>query len=103
MIMATIKDLLTRWRRNKAGEVMLTTSEEAVFYGTVISDKPKHIKEVEQLLKKARFDVGYRSKQKSVNLDLLFALAVKGQFYRECLDEVARWKDRDLDLDKGVK
>ena len=103
MIMAKVKDILDHWHRNVAGQVIIKTSEEAVLYGTLIHTIPKRIKEIESMRKKARFDVACRSKQKSVNLDLLFGLAVKAQFYRECLEEVERWKDLDQDLDQVGK
>lgn len=98
--MAKIKDRLDHWPRNNAGEILMKTSEEAVFYGTLIYDKPKHIKEIETLRKKSCFDVAFRGKKKDANLDLLYILATKGQFYRECLEEVDRLKNRELDLDQ---
>ena len=101
--MAKIKDRLDHWPRNNAGEVLMKTSEEAIFYGTLIYASPNYIAEIQTLRKKSCFDVQSRCKKKDVNLEHLMGLAVQGQFYRECLEEVERLKNRETDLNQVSK
>ena len=99
--MTKIIDRLKAWPTNNAGQPLMNTSEEAIFYGTLIYDKPDQVKEIKKLRGETVEEVSVRMNRKDVNLDLLMILAVKGQFFRECLEEVDRLNNQAFHLSEG--
>ena len=99
--MTKIIDRLKAWPTNTVGQPLMNTSEEAVFYGTLIYDKPVYVDEIKMLRGATVEEVSLRMNREDVNLDLLMLSATKGQFYRECLEEVDRLNNQPFHLDKG--
>lgn len=99
--MTKIIDRLDFWPTNNAGQPLIETTEAAIFYGTLIYDKPDRVKEIYRLRTETVEEVTVRMNREDVNLDLLMILAVKGQFFRECLEEVDRLNNQTFQLDKG--
>lgn len=101
--MTTILDKLLQWPRNKAGDVILTSSEDAVFYATLIYNSPDHVKVIQALRRKMLAQVGKARKNLNPDYNHLLTLAFKGQWYRECLEEVDRLKKLTYQLNQGGK
>ena len=81
---------LTQWPRTKNGSPIFTCSEEAIFFAHLIfKDETERLKLV-HLRRKALFDLKVMRAKATPNYQRMMDLAVKGQFYRECLEEVER-------------
>lgn len=85
----TIADL-ANWPRTTKGEPIFKWSEEANFYANLIFDNEKEIKLIRKAMENARQDVHAMRAKGSKNFNRIFHLAVKSQFYRECLEELDR-------------
>jgi len=86
---AMITDL-SQWPRSKAMVPIFTCSEEAIFYAHLIfKDEAERLKLV-HLRRKVLFDLKVMRAKPIHNFQRMMDLAVKGQFYRECLEEVER-------------
>ncbi len=78
------------WPRTKGGDPIFSTTKNAFLYAHLIIDK---VSERTRIVK-ARELVLSRLKvmraNDTPNLQRMMDLAIKGQFYRECLEEVER-------------
>ena len=101
--MGDILERLKAWPRNLAGEPIFKTSEDAIFYAVLIFDKPARVQRIKKVRRTSLFDVGHRRKNPNPDLDILMQLAVKGQFARECLEEVDRLKNQLYQLNQEGK
>ena len=99
--MTTILDKILQWPRNEAGEVILTSTENALFYATLIYTSPDHVKVIRTLQHKTLTQIGKARKNLNPDYNHLLTLAFKGQWYRECLEEVSRLKNQTYHLNKG--
>lgn len=98
--MGDILERLKAWPRNLAGETIFKTSEDAIFYATLIFDKPARVQEIKKVRRSSLFDIGHRRHSTNPDLDLLMQIAVKAQFARECLEEVERLKNQLYQLNQ---
>jgi len=79
-----------QWIRTKSGDPIFTCSEDAIFYAHLIfKDVPERLK-IAKLRTGVLFDLKVMRSRNGGNLQRMMDLAVKGQFYRECLEEVER-------------
>lgn len=101
--MTTILDKILAWPRNEAGEVILTSTEQAIYYATLIYTSPDHVTVIRTLRNKMLREVGKARKNLKPNYNYLLTLAFKGQWYRECLEEVDRLKNSTYQLNQGGK
>lgn len=81
---------LANWPKTTKGQPIFKCSEEANFYANLIFDNEKEIKVIRKAMENARQDVHEMRQRRSKNLDRMMHLACKGQFYRECLEELDR-------------
>ena len=98
--MSTIQQRLDHWPRNLDNEVIFKSSEQAIFYATLIFDKQPLIAEIKKVRTRALSDIGQRRNNKGANLDMLTRIACKGQFARECLEECERPKNDTHQLNR---
>ena len=94
--MGTIIEKLGRWPRNQKNEPIFKTGEDAIFYATLIQGNKIFMGQVRKMRRDAIKEVKEQKKKRSINLDKLYVIAMKGQFARECLEEVVRLDDQDL-------
>lgn len=92
---------LALWPLRKNGEPIFTCSEDAIYYAHLVYDKIERLDQLRRLRKKAYFDIGYERSKRNINYDRIFDLAVRAQFYRECLEEVQRINDGKFELPGG--
>lgn len=98
--MTNTSDRVKGWPRNKKGELVFKNTHEAIFYANLITDKKRLVDEIDVCLRSARRELSIYRTKKSPNLDRLMHLAVKAQFFRECLQEVNRIKDEQPKKEK---
>lgn len=81
---------VAHWPRTRKGEPIFQGTEEAYFYANLIFDNEKEIKLIRKAMENARQDVHEMRNKGSKQLNKMYSLACKAQFYRECLDELDR-------------
>jgi len=78
------------WPKTRAGDPIFSCSEEAIFFAHLIfKDEAERLKLVHLRLK-VLFDLKVMRSKPTPNYQRMMDLAVKGQFYRECLEEIER-------------
>jgi len=81
---------LEDWPRMKSGEIIFQNTNEAIYYAHLVDDRLA----ANNLLNKWRIknfqDIAFLKLKRPVNLNRLFDLAVRGQLYRECIEEIQR-------------
>lgn len=80
------------WPRANSGAPLFTCSEDAIFFAQLIYKKPQEINIISLCRRSTLSALKLMRNSFDPDLDQMFVLAVKGQFYRECLEEVARIK-----------
>ncbi|MBA7706765.1 hypothetical protein ES703_115622 [subsurface metagenome] len=88
--MKAIVSDLTHWPRTKGGVPVLSCTEDATFFAHLIFIHANERLRLVHLRRRALFDLKVMRSKTSPNLPRMMDLAVKAQFYRECLDEVGR-------------
>ena len=91
----TVRDFES-WPRTKNKEPIFTCSEDATFYAYIIIDNEMERLKIARLINGVRFTLQGMRKNTNPSLDRMMELAVKGQFYRECLEEVERIEKEGL-------
>lgn len=85
----TVRDF-ENWPRERGGAPIFTCSEDAIFYAHLIVQEVIERLKIVHLREKVLADLKVMRFMNNPNLDRMMNLAVKGQFYRECLEEVER-------------
>ena len=79
---------LNDWPRRKNGELIFTTTNEAIYFANITDDRVDSY----NLLKKWRInayqDIARLRSMKVINYNRIFDLAVMAQLYRECFEEL---------------
>lgn len=96
--MRTYSYTFETWPRTKAGVPIFTCSEQAIYYAHLASDKIGTADLLTRARKRAYFDIGVIRSAGNHNLQRMMDLAVKAQFYRECLEEIKRINDSQYEL-----
>jgi len=78
------------WPRTKCQDPIFTCSEDAIFYAHLITDKVSERAKLVKLRQHVLFSLAGMRKNINPNYNRMMELAVKGQFYRECLEELER-------------
>lgn len=90
--MTTIYMEIATWPKDISGNPALKSTEDATVYATLIFNQPVLVKEIIDLNIKNLHNIGRAKRKHPFKISQLSALAITGQFYRECLDEVERLK-----------
>lgn len=83
------------WPRRRNSEPIFKTTNEAIFYANLISTDKRRIDEIEAYLNAARRQIKTERDKTQHNLNRMMQLAMKGQFYRECLEEIKRIRNEE--------
>ena len=86
------------WPRTKAGVFIFTCTEQAIYFAHLVSDRIEVIDTLIKLRKKAYSSIAQLRAGHSSNYQRMMDLAVKAQFYRECLEEIQRINDSQYEL-----
>jgi len=80
----------SQWPRSESGAPIFTCTEDAFFFANLIFKKAEERLNIVHLRRKVLFDLKVMRAKPVHNLQRMMDLAVKGQFYRECLEELER-------------
>lgn len=94
--MVNLTEKATQWPRRRSGEVIFKTTNQAIFYANLIAYNKRLVDAIDLYRRQARRDLMAERQKPDPNYDKLMELAVKGQMFRECLDEVKRIKQEGL-------
>ena len=86
---------LASWPKRRSGEVIFKTTNEALLYAQLIFNEPDKQQELCHYRVNAYKKLKAERERKKPNLDKMFALAVRGQFFREAFMECQRIKDEN--------
>lgn len=81
---------LAHWPRTRFGDPIFSSTEDAIFYAHLIINNESYRLKIARLREKVLSDLKVIRSIDPTNLQLMFDLAVKSQFYRECLEEAER-------------
>lgn len=81
---------LITWPLRKNGEPIITCSEDAIYFGHLISKDVGWIKLLKKFRRNAYYDMAALKKKSTPDFDRLFELSFRAQMYREALEEVER-------------
>jgi len=81
---------LAQWKRSKDGAPIFTCTEEAFFYAQLIYRRDAERLKISHLRRDTLFKLRTMRTGTSPNYQRMLDLAVKAQFYRECLEELSR-------------
>ena len=88
--MRTVPHNFKSWPRTKGGDPIFNCSESAIFYAHLIIDNETQRLKVAHLRQKSLSESKAMMGTDYCNMQRMMDQAVKGQFYRECLEEVER-------------
>ncbi|MBA7478651.1 hypothetical protein ES707_14079 [subsurface metagenome] len=91
--MVTLTQKAELWPRGENGEPVFRTDNDAIFYANLIYNKLALVEEIDLYRRMARREVTILRQKPDPDLDMLYEIAVKAQFFRECLDEVKRIRE----------
>jgi hypothetical protein len=87
---------LNDWPRRKNGELIFTTTNEAIYFANITDDRVGSY----NLLKKWRINAYQDIKRlrsiKPINYNRIFDLAVRAQLYREAMEEISRLNEEEI-------
>lgn len=86
------------WPMTQSGDPMFTCSEQAIYFAHLVSDRIEMVALLTKLRKRAYFDIAVQRSKTTPNLQRMMDLAVKAQFYRECLEEITRINESKYEL-----
>lgn len=86
------------WPRTKAGDPMFNCTEQAIYFAHLVSDRIEMVALLTKLRKRAYFDIAVQRSKPTHNYQRMMDLAVKAQFYRECLEEIQRINESQYEL-----
>jgi len=86
------------WPRTIKGDPIFTSTEQAIYFAHLVSDKIEIVNLLTELRKKAYFGIEVQRSKAQPSYNIIMNLAVKAQFYRECLEEIVRINDSQYEL-----
>ena len=81
---------LADWPRRKGGELIFRTSNEAIYFATLVENRLEAIDLLTGWRKKTLEDISGLKETQGPNYDRLFDLACRAQLYREAMEEIER-------------
>ena len=86
------------WPRTKVDTPIFTCTEQAIYYAHLCSNELSEIDRLTRLRKGAYARIAILRLERQPNYQRMLDLAVKAQFYRECLEEIQRINDSKYEL-----
>jgi len=87
---------LSNWPRNQRGEIIFSSTTEAIYYAGIVEDKQVSYNLLKKWAMNAYQNFDHVRRTSPVNYDRLFDLAARRQFFREAMEEIQR-------LNEGIK
>jgi len=92
---------LSDWPRRKNGELIFTTTNEAIYFAHLTDDRVGAYNLLGKWRRNAYQDIAMLKSKPSINYNRIFDLAVRAQLYRECREEIQRLNDGKFELPGG--
>jgi len=92
---------LNDWPRRKNGEIIFSDTNEAIYYAHLTNDKLMSYSLLKKWRKNIYQDIERIKLIKPLNYNRMMDLAVRAQFYRECMEEIERINDGKFELPGG--
>lgn len=87
------------WPRRRNGQLIIQSTEEAIYLAHLIDSNPIVIDRLKSWRKQALLEIKRIKQTPRPNFQQMMDLAVRAQFFRECLEEVARIRTETSVLD----
>jgi len=81
---------LEDWPRRKNGELIFTTTNEAIYFANLTDDRLSSYDLLKKWRKNAYQDIERARQLTPINYNRIFELSVRAQLYRECMGEMER-------------
>jgi len=81
---------LSDWPRNRRGEIIFSSTTEAIYYAGIVEDKQVSYNLLKKWAMNAYQNFDHVRRTSPVNHDRLFDLAARRQFFREAMEEIQR-------------
>lgn len=88
----TLKD----WPRRQGGEVIFSSTNEAIYFATLVENRLEAIVLLTKWRKETLADISRLKKTQGPDYSRLFELACRSQFYREAMEEMRRLAKEEL-------
>lgn len=88
--MVSLTQKARQWPRGDNGQPIFKTTHEAILYANLIHNNNPMVDEIDLYRRITRRELRILRGKPDPDYDILFEIAVKGQLFRECLDEVHR-------------
>lgn len=92
---------LVRWPKTRAGEPILKSTNEAFLYAQLISAEPDKQQDLCHYRVDTYKKLKAERKRLKPNINNMFALAVRAQFFREAFEECLRINDENSNTTGG--
>lgn len=87
---------LNDWPRRKNGELIFTTTNEAIYFANLTNDRPGSYNLLSKWRKNAYENIAVLRRITPPNYNRIFDLAVRAQLYREVMEEISRLNKEDM-------
>ena len=91
--MTNLTERAEQWPRRKNHEIIFKDTHQAIFYANLIASNKRLVDEIDLCRRQARRELMAERQKPVLNHDRLMDIAVKAQFFRECLEEVKRIRE----------
>lgn len=98
--MSNIQDLINKWTKDGKGRPLLHSTEDAVYYGTLIAEDREKVTELRGYRSQVLTWIQIEKGKEQVDLDRVFNLAIQAQYYREAYEAaetIMKGGDHDTD------
>jgi len=93
---------VSQWPRRNNGDYIFDSTEEAIFFAHLAVFKEDVLASLSRSRSITLGKINIEESKDNPNLQRMFDLAVRGQFFRECLEEVERIK-KEVPIDDKSK
>lgn len=93
--MTKVMEKIYQWPKNKKGEPLFKSTEDALTYGVLVSRHKKEREELQIFFLETYRQIDLEKARNSISIQRLFDLAFKGQFFREAYEEAVRLNNYD--------
>jgi len=81
---------LDNWPRRGRGDIIFKDTHEAIYYAHLVDDRVSTYHLIEKWRRNTLQDLEAIKTRRPLNFDRMMDLAVRSQFYRECMEEIQR-------------
>ena len=87
---------LDNWPRRKRGNIIFSSTEEAIYYAHLVDDRVSAYHLLEKWRKNTLQDLEALRSRRPLNYNRMMDLAVRSQLYREAMEEIQRINESEV-------